>query len=595
MTESIIKRCPDCGLISEDDALASCPSDGAPLRPYDPADEFVGRVLQGRFIVKRLLGRGGMGAVYLARQLSVDRDVAVKILRVDVAEDTGRVRRFLREAKATSRLRSPHTVTVYDFGQADDGTLFLVMEHLEGRTLQHRLKSDGPMSVQGALELADGLADSLAEAHAASIVHRDLKPANIFLARQGEHVDFSKVLDFGIAQAQAVDGGATITASNVIVGSVAYMSPEMIEGRQVDARADVYAVGIILWECLVGRRPFDGDTRFQLMQQHLHAVPPSLTEVLIHSNDPHLPALSALVDRCLAKRRELRPADGREMRRLVAGLLAVARTDEVLVGAASAPMGLAHTIDARPPEALPAAGGELSDHGSSSAPHEPLQTGADTRPKPPAGAPPGSRRAHVMWLAASAVVAAGAFVAGSQLLGTGLETAAEPATAPESGDTGVAPAAGREPAATLAGGAAQIVVQDDTDAAAAVAGPVTVRIVSQPAGAEVVADGAVLGITPHALELPRGHERTRLTLRLVGHRDHSFDITPDRDDQVRLELERLPDALPAASAGAPTPAKKVTRPATRGTVDDESAPGRTPAAKIVPTKRKDEAAEVLLD
>ncbi len=285
--------------------------DGATLELRDQGDPFIGTTIGGRFKVTEMLGAGGMGSVYLARQLSVDRDVAIKILRKDTADDTLAARRFLLEAKATSRLKNDHTVTIYDFGQTDDGHLFIAMEFLEGRTLRQKLDLEGALSLDETASIIDQIGESLAEAHEQGIVHRDLKPENILLAKRSKGAEFVKVLDFGIARAQELNDGGALTATGTVAGAPAYMSPEAVTGKTVDARADVYALGVMVYEMLSGDAPFKGDTPFVVMQQHVMHTPPALMTLM-----QDLPeALSGFVGRCLMKHPKHRPEDASAFRR----------------------------------------------------------------------------------------------------------------------------------------------------------------------------------------------------------------------------------------------------------------------------------------
>jgi serine/threonine-protein kinase len=214
-----------------------------------------------------------MGAVYLAEHRSIGRKVAVKVLLPQASANAELVRRFFHEAKATTEIRSPHIVDILDFGQLDDGTSYLVMEWLEGRTLASALRSDGPFAPMRAARIVRQIAKALAAAHTRGIVHRDLKPDNVFLVATDDDPEHVKVLDFGIAKLTTIDGQ---TQAGALLGTPYYMSPEQCEGRPVDARADVYSLGVIAYELLVGRPPFSGRTLGELILGHLQTPPPSL-------------------------------------------------------------------------------------------------------------------------------------------------------------------------------------------------------------------------------------------------------------------------------------------------------------------------------
>ncbi|MGB0591561.1 MAG: protein kinase domain-containing protein, partial [Myxococcota bacterium] len=313
MTPGGAKTCPECGrTFSATSEEFICPDDGTPLVTFSRDDALVGQVVAGRFEVEALLGAGGMGAVYKARQLSVDRLVALKVLKRDILDDQQAVRRFFLEAKATSRLSNPHTVTVHDFGQTDEGLLFIAMEYLDGHDLRERLRNTGHIPASEAVSIIDAIAQSLDEAHGMEIIHRDLKPENIFLVKSGENDAFVKVLDFGIARAQSLTGDKGLTTTGSIAGTPAYMSPEMVKGEKVGAAADVYAMGVILYEMISGRQPIDGSTPFMVMQRHLTQMPSPLHEVLDLSVVPKL--LSVFVQQCLEKDPNLRPQNAKEFR-----------------------------------------------------------------------------------------------------------------------------------------------------------------------------------------------------------------------------------------------------------------------------------------
>lgn len=265
-------------------------------------------MVAGRYLVKARLGQGGMGVVYRGQQEPLGRPVALKVLADHVAGDLQAVQRFEKEALAVARLNHPNIVTVYEFGRTEDGLLFLAMELIEGESLQQRLKR-GALSASDALEVTTQTARALAEAHAQGIVHRDLKPENIMLleGRDGDLV--AKVLDFGLAKMVGPEhAAAPLTSASIIMGTPGYMSPEQIHARPLDARSDLYSLGMVWWEMLVGRPPFAGDTPIELLVKHLQQALPAPTVAR-----PKL-ALSPRAERLLmrlgAKDPSERPLDG---------------------------------------------------------------------------------------------------------------------------------------------------------------------------------------------------------------------------------------------------------------------------------------------
>ena len=272
-------------------------------------DPLLGREILGQFVVRRRLGDGGMGSVYLAEQPSVGRNAAVKVLHPHLCRDREVASRFGLEARAAASLASPHVVSIYAHGALPDGTLFLAMEYLDGPTLKELLEREGRLSRERAIGVALQVAEALEEAHGRGIVHRDLKPANVMLVRRGSDPDFVKVLDFGVAKITGVD----LTSTDRIVGTPAYMSPEQLRGEPLDGRSDIYSLGIVLYEMLAGRLPFRAETPAGFMHKHLTERPPRLS-ASVPDLAPHV-RLDDVLQRLLAKDRELRPANAAELSR----------------------------------------------------------------------------------------------------------------------------------------------------------------------------------------------------------------------------------------------------------------------------------------
>jgi serine/threonine protein kinase len=290
-------RCPRCGQHFTAEGRF-CPFDAALLvraEDWNPSDDpLLGGVIDDRYEVEALIGQGGMGSVYRVRHVGLGRAFALKALRRDLADDAEVREGFVREAKTASRVAHPGLVHISDFGYLSDARPFFVMELLEGLSLRTVLESRGRLAPERAAAIARRIAEALAAAHEAGIVHRDLKPDNVHLGAD----DGVKVVDFGLAI--AVDAGARRTRSNVAFGTPHYMSPEQASGEPVDRRADVYALGIVLYEMLTGRVPFDAATHAEVLAQHHSAapVPPSR----VPGVDAQFGELEAVVLRCLAKR-----------------------------------------------------------------------------------------------------------------------------------------------------------------------------------------------------------------------------------------------------------------------------------------------------
>ena len=225
-------------------------------------DELQGRVIDGKYRLTRPLGQGGMGVVWVATHTALGREFAVKLLRPEFAGDAQTLIRFQQEAVAVSKVGNPHLVALTDFGTTPDGGPYIVMELLEGCTLEEAMRAERPMAVPRIIDIVCQMLTGLAAVHERGIVHRDLKPANVFLTQLGERQDFVKLLDFGVAKVLGGDRVSHFTRTGVLLGTPTYMSPEQAQGgRGVDHRADLWAVGVILFRALTGRRPHDATSR----------------------------------------------------------------------------------------------------------------------------------------------------------------------------------------------------------------------------------------------------------------------------------------------------------------------------------------------
>lgn len=231
------------------------------------SDPWIGRVLHNRYRIKELIGRGGMGSVYAAEHVVIQRRVAVKLLHAQYAMSADVVARFRREAMAAAAIGNEHIVDVTDMSRLDDGSLFMVLEFLEGRDLGTEIEEAGPLSVERTLNISIQICEALAAAHGKGIIHRDLKPENVFLMQKNGARDFVKVLDFGISKfLESPDGLSRLTNSAATMGTPAYMPPEQCRGaKNVDARSDLYAIGAIMFRCLTGRLPFEATTLPELI------------------------------------------------------------------------------------------------------------------------------------------------------------------------------------------------------------------------------------------------------------------------------------------------------------------------------------------
>jgi serine/threonine-protein kinase len=243
-------------------------------------DPFVGKVIDGRYEIQARVGEGGMGVVYRARQMSIDRLIALKMLNQQMAGDQTWVQRFYNEAKACSRLQHPNTIRMFDFGQTQDGRLFMTMEFLDGVSLRDALQH-GPISPQRVIKIMIQCCASLAEAHAIGIIHRDIKPDNVFLLNMAGSPDFVKLLDFSVAK--LMEGARMKTQAGVVFGTPQYMSPEQGRGLPLDPRSDLYALGVLAFEMLGGNVPYNDDNPMNVIQMHMHAAVPPMSSAVPYS------------------------------------------------------------------------------------------------------------------------------------------------------------------------------------------------------------------------------------------------------------------------------------------------------------------------
>jgi serine/threonine-protein kinase len=273
-------------------------------------DPFVGRTLDEKYSVEERLGSGGMGAVYRARHLQMDRPVAIKVLHQRFVEDEAARVRFQIEARAAVMLRHSNAVAVTDFGQTSEGCVYIVMELLEGRTLREILSREGPIETARAISIMLQTSAAVAAAHEAGIIHRDLKPSNILVTQSADQPAVVKVLDFGIAKVTSEEVEEDVRTSSVI-GTPRYMSPEQYNGYELTPATDVYSLGVILYEMLTGMAPFTGATREEIAQKHANDPPHSLRGIVAAiPEDVEREVLHAL-----EKRPEDRPANADEFRR----------------------------------------------------------------------------------------------------------------------------------------------------------------------------------------------------------------------------------------------------------------------------------------
>jgi len=338
-----MKQCPNCG-VRFDARAARCPIDGTALVAVP--DPLIGRVVQDRYLIEALLGSGGMASVYRGRHQLIDRQVALKFLKPKQARDEISRARFLREARAVNRVQHEHIIDVSDFGETSDGLVYMVMEYLEGRTLTSDIVK-APLPLDRACSIGLQVALALARAHQHGVVHRDVKPANIFLIERGDNADFVKLLDFGLARGP---DDVALTSSNLLFGTPEYMAPEQVRGTAIGAKADLYALGCVLFEMVTGRIPFEGAPN-GLVYMHLYDLPPRPSQL----RPEILPELERLILRLLSKSPELRPANADEVAADLASISAQLHTGKRNEAAVDATEQSLHQLRGRIAQRYPSA------------------------------------------------------------------------------------------------------------------------------------------------------------------------------------------------------------------------------------------------
>ena len=573
--------CPACSR-SFPPELERCPDDGSRLVRLEDKDPLIGTVVDDRFEIIDRLGEGGMGTVYRANQISVGREVALKVMAERAGRRRDTARRFLREARLASQIVHPNTVTVFDFGQTAAGLLYIVMELVPGETLSDAMGREGPFEPIRAALIGVQICDALEAAHRLEIVHRDLKPGNVILADELPGRDYIKVLDFGLAKSLMAGAESNITASGLMCGTPGYIAPEAACGLEVDARADLYALGVILYELAGGRPPFDAQSAGALLVQHA-AQPPA-----------HIPGLDpglwAVIERLLAKQKEHRYASAADCSAALRAFvefatpargsplpaigtphigqpvsLAAAGIDETLEGDPSpASVELAPT-EAAVPSPVPGAGGD--ERPTLAPPGFELPTETDTPPADRGGPdelePP---RARWPWIVASLVllVAAGTLAAWRfGVLGgpshpsrtptservapvspAAVDTEPEPEVRPAAPlpSTEPAPKPGPPPAEparvqTQPVRAAASPTRRPARAAAPHPEAVRFEITSRPA-ARVQIDGQDLGETPVGHWVPYARSKVEVLLTRPGYRRIRKTLRADRSHRLELRLRK---------------------------------------------------------
>jgi hypothetical protein len=344
-----MNTCPTCGA-SYPSTVRLCPVDGDVLEDRSGADPNLGTLLGGKYRLEEMAGRGGMGTVYRATHVMLGKTVAVKLINRDLAPSTDVVLRFQREARAAGRLVHPNIAGVYDLGQTDDGTLYIAMEYVTGTSLKDVIQTDGPMSSERIVRIGCQIASALSVAHGHNIIHRDLKPQNVMIGLDSQGGERASLLDFGIARSYA-DDATKLTSTGLAVGTPQYMSPEQATGEPLDGRSDLYSLGVMLYQMLIGVVPFDAPSTPAVLIKHLNEVPerPSRRRPDVAVS----PALEAIALRCLEKDPANRFQTAEQVRVALEGAGAAAATTAVMPLAAGSADGPAMADTTRTAAAAP--------------------------------------------------------------------------------------------------------------------------------------------------------------------------------------------------------------------------------------------------
>jgi hypothetical protein len=605
------RYCPLCEKQLDADV---CPEHGVPtidaaVFKKDEREVFEpGDVVAGRFRVDRLLGKGAMGSVFEAVQLSMERKVALKTLQEAFHTDTQVVRRFYLEARAASQLEHPNIVKIYDFGVDDESKVpYIAMEYLEGEAMGALLDRETSVTEIKACELLSQVSKALVEAHGKGIVHRDLKPDNIQLRPLADGDMQCKVLDFGIAK--VLSGGSesmkSLTATGMTMGTAHYMPPEQIRGDKVDFRADLYALGCILHELVSGQRPYGGEERLAILMQHLSAPPPALPATLIDGNPPS-DNLRAIHYALLAKDREHRPTDTAVPARIFTAMATGESINAAQIlaqdNAAAGAMGTDQTMAAMSVVDIGGAGtspSQSSIQTVSGAGLDGTQM-AGTVDMEAAGLT-GSSGRRALYLAVAAVF----LLAG----GLGLMQFMKPAEQTHSLDQKPVVRIIKETIEVESEKSQEVekkqnAMDDDLEASGFTQGadgkwrldpnapkkeakpekpkePVLpkhkVKIETTPLGATVKAGESILGMTPMSITLAEGQESRTITVVMEGYNKLSILATRDTD-KLALTLKK-PSKKPSARIGRGRSSKR------KRSTASPSAPAPPPKAKAAPKKK----------
>jgi len=582
------KVCPKCNKSFALDVMF-CPDDQERLIVIRGELLTEGAVIDERYRILSLLGKGGMGAVYRAYQLLMDREVAFKVLKSDMG-DPSVVKRFFIEAKSASRLTHPNTITIFDFGQTKEGLLYMAMELVKGQSLAKLIKDCGAIPAERCVHIISQICDSISEAHAQGIIHRDLKPDNILIEKKDWDPDFVKVLDFGIAKLVGGSDGTAVTKTGIVCGTPQYMSPEAITGQPITPAADLYSLGIILYEMLSGVPPFQAETPMKLLLSHLNEQPKSL---VVPGTNIEIPVqLDRFIMRVLSKKPEARPATARQFKEeLQASLREFKKKPSTTTmkamgtgatGARELIVDHDHVVaqartTLKEGEPAPDLGDRVQATSAPESGPRPKVTSQSVRPMEAntlsqavdydtlERSMGGSKKGLLLGAAAFALVGVGVLVWAL--------TARKPA-APEA--PAATPVAATAPAQSASDSAKATSDKPDPKKPEAPPPPLKARLESSPPGASVTLNGASVCVTPCDLTYEAAEKGAKkdYMLKLAAHLDEPLIVTVGEKEAWSVALKAVPPPAPA-----PTPAPEVATPV--APVSPAAKPAATPPKPAV--------------
>ena len=504
--------CPACNT-RYDEGGAFCSRDGTPLvkNPDAARTDLCGQILADRYRVVRLIGEGGMGQVYEAQHVNINKRFALKLLRPEIVSNAEAVARFRQEAWSASSIGHENIIEIEDFATLPSGAVYLAMEFLEGVALSERMRQDTPLSFAESLDVMLQVASGLAAAHDKSIVHRDMKPENVFLGQKYGR-PLVKILDFGIAKVSGAEGNKSLTRTGTIFGTPHYMSPEQALGKTLDHRADIYSVGVIMYELFTGKVPFEAESFMGILTKHITTQPMPPRQAAPDKQIPE--AIEAVILRALAKEAEDRY---QSMAELAGDLGAIA--------AEQAP----EVLQPRPSSQAVA---QISKPLSVMMPSRNVTPRPTPMPRPPSGALPlGDDAAPKKKSALPYFVVAGVLVAAA----AGAVVWVTRAPAPPQPQPPVA-----------------VVTPPPQKAPDPPPAPVMEEVIvdSVPPGAKIFVDGAPLGDTPETVKVEQGKTRS-VTLKKDGFVDSEQVVDPGKTHKLLVRLEHVKKAVVAVKGGKP--------------------------------------------